>query len=193
MRSLPLAPAPAASRLSHLRHLPRRSLVAGGGQVREICGSEGTDGRGAWVLQLVEFRGPVGTMSLGPHAVHMIAGIGGPQVEIGSAPPVGLRKERVLHRTGAHLEFRRPTLRAELSRILVLSRVRAAATPILAFADLDGRGSLPEDVQAVVVRSGSVSADGLTAHAMDALILPRSGAERLTVDSVDARVLLVVG
>lgn len=192
MPAVPLTAEPSQTRLAHLRDLPRRGLVAGGGHVREICGSWGTRNQLEWLLQVVELRGPVGVMNLAPDATHVIAGIGGPQVEVGAGPATGLRKDRVLPYAGSHVEFHRPTLRAaELSRIVVLSSARSAPSPMLVFADLHGSASLPDDVRAVVVRSGIVRVDGSIAHAMDALVLPPSTEH--TAEAIDARVLMLIG
>ncbi|MGN8026827.1 hypothetical protein [Microbacterium sp. 22242] len=192
-----LAAMPVKTGLVHLRDLPRRSLAAGGGHVREICGSRGARNQLEWQLQVVELRGPVGVLALAPDSAHLIAGTSGPQVEVGpgasaGAPLVGLRKERVLPFSGAVVEFRRPRLRAaELSRIVVLSFVAPRATPQLVFADLHGTSVLPDGVQAIVVRSGTVVAAGETATALDAIVLAPGG-ER-TVQAEDARVLLFLG
>ncbi|MGQ7313148.1 hypothetical protein ACUOFU_15690 [Microbacterium arabinogalactanolyticum] len=193
MTSATFVPGPAPTRLTRLRDLPRRGLVAGGGHVREICGQWGPGGELHWMLQLVELRRPEGVLHLPPDAAHTLAGIGGPQVGVGPGAAVGLRKERVLHYAGAFLELRRPQLRAaELSRVLVLSSVPARATPSLVFSDLHGAPALPADVRAIVVRSGRVSAGGSTATAMEALVVPDEGAG-LGVVADDARVLMVVG
>ena len=144
MTSATFVPGPAPTRLTRLRDLPRRGLVAGGGHVREICGHWGSGGELHWMLQLVELRRPEGVLHLPPDAAHTLAGIGGPQVGVGPGAAVGLRKERVLHYAGAFLELRRPQLRAaELSRVLVLSSVPARATPSLVFSDLHGVPALP--------------------------------------------------
>ncbi|SDL88064.1 hypothetical protein [Microbacterium azadirachtae] len=200
MTTATFVPGPAPTRLTRLRDLPRRGLVAGGGHVREICGQWGAGGELHWMLQLVELRGPEGVLHLPPDAAHVLAGIGGPQVGVGPGAAVGLRKERVLHYAGAFLELRRPQLRAaELSRVLVLSSVPARATPSLVFSDLHGTTPLPADVRAVVVRSGRVSAGGSTATAMEALVLPDAARSDGAVASGpgavadDARVLMVVG
>jgi len=180
-------------RLSSLRDLPRRALAAGGGHVREICGSWGARNQLEWVLQIVELRGANGLLTLPPDSTHAIAGIGGPQVEVGPGLSTGLRKERVLAYSGSHIEFRRPRLRAaELSRIAVLSVTGAGTDPSLVFADLHGRVALRDgEVRAIVVRSGRVSVDGETARAMDALVLP-AGSEQIA-EADDARVLMLVG
>ncbi|MFD6698175.1 MULTISPECIES: hypothetical protein [unclassified Microbacterium] len=200
MNPASLAASSATVGLLQLRSLPRRGLAAGGGHVREICGLRGPNGELHWILQLVELRGPVGILHLADEAAHVLAGIGGPQVDVGPGAQIGLRKERVLRHTGPLLELRRPRLRAaELSRILVLSTVTSRARPALVFADLHGASDLPEGVRAVVVRSGQVSTGGSTASAMEALVLPSA----MTGDSVvargpgivadDARVLMVLG
>lgn len=200
MTTTTFVPGPAPTRLTRLRDLPRRGLVAGGGHVREICGQWGVNGELHWILQLVELRGPQGLLHLPPDAAHVLAGIGGPQVGVGPGAAVGLRKERVLHYAGAFLELRRPQLRAaELSRVLVLSAVPTRATPSLVFADLHGAAPLPGEVRALVVRSGRVSAGGSTATAMEALVLPDAtrgdgaAASALRAVADQARVLLVVG
>lgn len=200
MTATTFAPGPAPTRLTRLRDLPRRGLVAGGGHVREICGRWGVNGELHWMLQLVELRGPEGILHLPPDAAHVLAGIGGPQVGVGPEAAVGLRKERVMHYAGTFLELRRPQLRAaELSRVLVLSSVRARATPALVFSDLHGPARLPAGVRAMVVRSGRVSTGGSTAAAMEALVLPDAtggddaGASGPVAVAEDARVLLVVG
>jgi len=195
-----LAASPATVGLLQLRSLPRRGLAAGGGHVREICGLRGPHGELHWMLQLVELRGPVGILHLAHEAAHVLAGIGGPQVDVGPGTGVGLRKERVLRHSGALLELRRPRLRAaELSRILVLSSVQSRATPALIFADLHGASVLPDETRAVVVRSGQVSLGGTTAAAMEALVLPPTEtgdgavARGPGIVADDARVLMVVG
>ncbi|PRB05794.1 hypothetical protein CQ044_09185 [Microbacterium sp. MYb64] len=200
MNPVSLAASTAPAELLQLRSLPRRGLAAGGGHVREICGRRGANGELHWTLQLVELRGPAGILHLAHEATHVLAGIGGPQVEVGPGASVGLRKERVLRHTDPLLELRRPRLRAaELSRVLVLSTVTARARPALVFADLHGASILPDGVRAIVVRSGRVSTGGSTAAAMEALVLPSA----MTGDGVvapgpgivadDARVLMVVG
>ncbi|MBS1673353.1 MAG: hypothetical protein JSS74_05245, partial [Actinobacteria bacterium] len=153
--------------------MPRRGLAAGGGHAREICARRGANGELHWMLQLVELRGPVGILHLADEAAHVLAGIGGPQVDVGPGALVGLRKERVLRHVGPLLELRRPRLRAaELSRVLVLSAMTSRARPALVFADLHGASDLPDGARAVVVRSGRVSTAGSTAAAMEALVLP---------------------
>ncbi|MBS1905837.1 MAG: hypothetical protein JST33_04555 [Actinobacteria bacterium] len=200
MNPVPLAASTAPAELLQLRSLPRRGLAAGGGHVREICAERGRNDQLHWMLQLVELRGPVGMLHLAPDASHVLAGIGGPQVDVGPGASVGLRKERVLRHTGALLELRRPRLRAaELSRILVLSSVPSRATPALIFADLHGPSELSGTVRAVVVRSGRVSMGGGTAAAMEALVLPpaRTGVDDAArgpgIVAEDARALMVVG
>ncbi|GAA4484226.1 hypothetical protein [Microbacterium panaciterrae] len=188
-----MRPAPLVPQLSNVRDLPRRALAAGGGHVREICGSWGARNQLEWVFQIVELRGANGLLTLPPDSAHSIAGIGGPQVEVGPGLSTGLRKERVLAYSGSHIEFRRPRLRAaELSRIAVLSVAGTGATPSLVFADLHGSVTLEEGrVRAVVVRSGRVRVGGETAGALDALVLPT--ATELVAEAEDARVLLLVG
>lgn len=200
MNPASLAASPATAELLQLRSLPRRGLAAGGGHVREICGLRGANGELHWALQLVELRGPVGILHLPHEATHVLAGIGGPQVDVGPGAMVGLRKERVLRHTDPLLELRRPRLRAaELSRVLVLSTVTARARPALVFADLNGASVLPDGVRAIVVRSGRVSTEGSTAAAMEALVLPSAKTSDSAVArgpgivADDARVLMVVG
>ncbi|WP_295010426.1 hypothetical protein [uncultured Microbacterium sp.] len=194
--SEPVNPVPsvreaAQTRLLSLRILPRRGLAAGGGHVREIHAWTDASGRHAGSLQLVELRGPVGVLALAPDAVHVLAGIGGPQVEVGTNPAIGLRKERVLRCTGSHVELRRPRLRAaELSRIVVLSAAAEVPVPSLVFADLQGTAALPERTRAILVRSGRVTTGVLTGRAMDVLLLADG---QTTVEAADARVLLLVG
>jgi|GEM_PF-3388033 len=175
--------------LLQLRSLPRRGLAAGGGHVREICGSADMTGQRGWTLQLVEVRGPVGMMPLAPDAAHVIAGIGGPQVDIGPGVSIGLRKDRILPLSGSHVEFRRPLLRAaELSRIAMLSFPRTGPSASLAFVEMHGATLLPDGARVLLVRSGSVTVAGITARAMEALVLP---ADPPPVVAAEARVLLV--
>ena len=187
-----MRPAPPVPRISSVRDLPRRALAAGGGHVREICGSWGSRNQLEWVFQIVELRGPSGLLTLAPDSAHAIAGIGGPQVEIGPGLTTGLRKERVLAYSGSHIEFRRPRLRAaEVSRIAVLSVAGSSPSPSLMFAALHGSVSLGEGgVRAIVVRSGRVTVNGQTARAMDALVLPPDA--ELVAEADDARVLMLV-
>lgn len=163
----------------------------GEGGSREICSSWGHGGELRWTLQIVELRGPVGIAALPLGALHLIAGVAGPQIAIGPAPHVGLPKERVLTYAGPDLEFRRPALRAgEPSRVAVLSALRPRPSVRLVFEEIQGREPLRAGARAAVLRAGSLSVDGIRAAAPDALILPPV---KLGIgEGAQARVLLVV-
>ncbi|MDR6866872.1 hypothetical protein J2Y69_001471 [Microbacterium resistens] len=187
----PHAPTDPATRLLHLRDLPRRSPVSGGGSIREIWASTGGQQEPRWLLQLVEVRGHIGRMSLPHHADHLLAGLSGPQVTVGSLPlAASLRKGRVLPYAGSSLELRRPALRAaEPSRVILLSAFDRRDPPRLVFLELQGTSALPTGTRAVVVRAGRLRIGGVTASAFDAVGCTRSP---VIVSEAEARVLLVV-
>lgn len=176
-------------RLSRLRDLPRRRLPAGAGHTREIVASQDEDQGRSWILQLVELRGPAGSLTLRGDATHLLAGLGGPQVSVGPRA-LALRREDVLTCVGSSIELHRPDLPVpKLSRIVVLSSVGSA--PTLAFSGIHGTAELPERTHAVIVRSGWAGVAGTVAGSMDALVLGEDHARIVT--AADARLLVVSG
>jgi hypothetical protein len=164
-------------RLIRFRDLPRQSLHEGKGVVREIWTETDPGLNLRWQLQLIELRGPGGSL-VAPAGTHQrIVGLSGPQVAIGDADrSSSLGRDRALLVRSSTVVFQRPRLRvAGASTVLVLTFAAVAVPPMFSFHDLNGSVDLPSGSRAVLNLKGDLRVGGVDAPRQAALLLdPRA-------------------
>ncbi|WP_159499305.1 hypothetical protein [Microbacterium sp. 18062] len=161
----PDAPAPGGgpAGLIRFRDLPRQPLQEGRGTVRGIWTETdpGLDLR--WHLQLVELKGPGGSL-LAPAGTHQrIVGLSGPQVAVGAFDHHAvLRRDRAVLLRSSTLSFQRPRLRVTgASMVLVLTFAAVAVPPMFSFQEIDGSADLPTGTRVLLALQGDVRLDGV--------------------------------
>lgn len=164
-------------RLIRFRDLPRQPLHDGRGVVREIWSESapGLDLR--WQLQLVELKGPGGSL-VAPAGTHQrIVGLTGPQVAVGDADRrSALRRDHALLLRSSTVVFQRPRLRvAGASMVLVLTFADVAVPPMFTFHDIDGAIALPSGTRLLLNLQGELRLGGVEATRQAAVLLdPRT-------------------
>ena len=176
-------------RLLPFRDLPRQPLHDGRGTVREVHAetAPGLDLR--WQLQLVELKGPRGTLVAPADTHQRIVGLSGPQVVVGDAGDrrTALGRDRALLLRSHTMVFQRPRLRvAGASTVLVLTFAAAVVPPRFSFRTLDDRAEL-SGTALLLLLQGDLRIDGIEATRQSALLLDPRAAHRVSASA--ARVL----
>jgi hypothetical protein len=176
-------------RLLPFRDLPRQSLHDGRGTVREVHveTAPGLDLR--WQLQLVELKGPRGTLVAPADTHQRIVGLAGPQVVVGDAGEhrTALGRDRALLRRSHTIVFQRPRLRvAGASTVLVLTYAAAVVPPRFSFRTLDDPAEL-SGTALVLLLQGDLRIDGIEATRQAAVLMDPHAAHEVAASA--ARVL----
>jgi len=178
-------------RIVESRALPPQPPITGDGRLYRIGGGASVSSLD-WQLDLIDVRGHHLTFDVPPGGESHLLGLAGPQVSVEAAATHRLRRGSAYRTTSSRITLVRPKrIRQSASRVLCLTYLPGRVEAELSSAVLDGSPVLDDDIAAIVLADGELTAGGSRLRRYDAVLPEAGSAASLTADRASVVLLSV--